>query len=102
MSNDHPAYAAIYAVVRRIPPGRVCSYGRVAALAGFPGHARMVGYALHHLPHTHAVPWWRVLNARGYISNAYHRDEQRARLQAEGVAVDNQDCVNLPTYLWVE
>ena len=39
-------YARIYAVVRRIPRGRVATYGQVARLAGFPGHARMVGYAL--------------------------------------------------------
>lgn len=83
MEADSP-YAAIYAVVSRIPPGRVCTYGRVAALAGLPGHARMVGYALHLLlPHS-VVPWWRVINRAGRISNVYAADEQRARLQAEG------------------
>ncbi|WP_129628620.1 MGMT family protein [Candidatus Oscillochloris fontis] len=100
MSSQHPAYAAIYAVVRTIPPGKVSSYGRIAILAGFPGHARMVGYALHSLHTTHDVPWWRVINAHGYISNAYHRDEQRARLLAEGVAVDARDHVNLHEYGW--
>lgn len=79
------AYAAVYDVVRRIPPGSVSSYGVIAALAGLPGAARMVGYALHALPLSSDVPWWRVVNRLGVISNAYHAEEQAARLAAEGV-----------------
>lgn len=95
-------YAAIYAVVRRIPYGRVCSYGRVALLAGLPNHARLVGYALHALrgEGSDDVPWWRVINRSGYISNAYEPDLQRARLEAEGIAVDDHDRVDLRQYLW--
>ncbi len=99
MEADSP-YAAIYAVVSRIPPGRVCTYGRVAALAGLPGHARMVGYALHLLlPHS-VVPWWRVINRAGRISNVYAADEQRARLQAEGVEVSDEYRIDLARFLW--
>ncbi len=96
------SYAAIYAVVRRIPYGRVSSYGRVAALAGYPGHARLVGYALHALRADGGpeVPWWRVINRNGYISNAYEPTLQRARLEAEGVLVDERDRVDLARYLW--
>ncbi len=96
------SYEAIYAVVRRIPPGRVCNYGRVAALAGYPNHARLVGYALHALrtgPGAE-VPWWRVINRQGYISNAYEPALQRALLEAEGVAVDDRERVDLARYLW--
>jgi methylated-DNA-protein-cysteine methyltransferase-like protein len=93
-------YDDIYAIVRRIPPGQVSSYGRVAQLAGLPGHARMVGYALHALHGDGAVPWWRVVNAAGYISNAYGREHQRSRLAAEGVAVDDRDRVDLVRHLW--
>jgi methylated-DNA-protein-cysteine methyltransferase related protein len=100
MPIDHSPYDDIYAVVSRIPPGRVSSYGRVAALAGLPGHARMVGYALHALRGDRAVPWWRVVNASGYISNAYNREHQRSRLAAEGVAVDERDRIDLASYLW--
>ena len=57
-----------YSVVRRIPRGRVATYGQVAALAGLPRHARQVGYALHALPEDTDVPWHRVVNARGEIS----------------------------------
>lgn len=96
------SYAAIYAVVRQIPCGRVCSYGRVAVLAGYPGHARLVGYALHALRASGSdeVPWWRVVNRNGFISNAYEPALQRARLEAEGVQVDESDRVDLERSLW--
>ena len=60
----------IYAVVRRIPRGRVATYGQVAFLAGLPGHARQVGYALAALPEGSRMPWHRVLNAQGSASPA--------------------------------
>jgi methylated-DNA-protein-cysteine methyltransferase-like protein len=96
------SYEAIYEVVRRIPHGRVSSYGRVALLAGLPGRARMVGYALHALRGSagEQVPWWRVINRDGYISNAYEPAQQRARLEAEGVYVDGRERVDLGRYLW--
>lgn len=96
------SYEAIYAVVRRIPYGRVCSYGRVALLAGLPGQARLVGYALHALRRAagEEVPWWRVINAQGYISNAYAAALQRSMLEAEGVEVDQRERVDLARYLW--
>ena len=65
---EEPRWERIYAVVRRIPRGRVASYGQVAALAGLPRHARQVGYALHALPEGSDVPWHRVINARGEVS----------------------------------
>ena len=55
-------------MVRRIPQGRVATYGQVAALAGLPRHARQVGYALHALPEGTDVPWHRVVNAKGEVS----------------------------------
>src|SRR5436853_7228935 len=58
----------IYAVVRRIPRGRVATYGGVARLAGLPGQARLVGYALHALRTGSVLPWHRVTNARGHGS----------------------------------
>ena len=65
---EEPRWERIYAVVRRIPRGRVASYGQVAALAGLPRHARQVGYALHALPEGSDVPWHRFINARGEVS----------------------------------
>jgi methylated-DNA-protein-cysteine methyltransferase-like protein len=98
-------YAQIYATVCRIPRGKVSSYGRIAALAGLAGHARLVGYALHALRSgspegADAVPWWRVINAAGYISNAYEPALQRALLEGEGVAVDEHERIDLARYMW--
>lgn len=92
----------IYAVVRRIPRGRVATYGQVAALAGLRGQARLVGYALAALDVDSDVPWHRVVNARGAISlpaTGHSALIQRARLQEEGVAIDEARLV-LDRWVW--
>jgi methylated-DNA-protein-cysteine methyltransferase-like protein len=99
----HDRRAPIYAVVSMIPRGRVASYGQVAALAGVPGQARQVGYALAALDPAHELPWHRVINARGEISRrAVRGDEQRQRalLEAEGVRFDADGRVSLARYGW--
>jgi methylated-DNA-protein-cysteine methyltransferase-like protein len=92
----------IYAVVKRIPRGRVATYGQVAALAGLPRHARQVGYALHALPEGSDVPWHRVINARGEVSPratpGWDR-LQRALLERERVLGEN-GRVDLDRYRW--
>jgi len=97
-------YQAIYDVVRRIPQGRVATYGQVARLAGMPGRARLVGYALSALRGQIPVPWHRVVNAQGRIScrsDSGSADlEQRLRLESEGVIFDAQDRIPLERYLW--
>jgi methylated-DNA-protein-cysteine methyltransferase-like protein len=83
------SYDRIWKVVSRIPRGRVSTYGRIAALAGRPGHARLVGYALHGLPPGNDIPWHRVINARGEISfppGSRSWREQRRLLVEEGIA----------------
>jgi len=91
----------IHAVVRRIPRGRVATYGQVAALAGMGGAARQVGYALHALPAHSTVPWHRVLNARGVISLPGGTGlEQRMRLEAEGIGFDARGRVKLARVQW--
>jgi methylated-DNA-protein-cysteine methyltransferase-like protein len=103
MAEAGSSYKCIYALVRCIPPGRVSSYGRVAALAGLPGQARLVGYALHALRSSGedgAVPWWRVINAAGRISNGYEPALQRALLEAEGICFDERERVDLSRFLW--
>jgi methylated-DNA-protein-cysteine methyltransferase-like protein len=97
------SYEQIYVVVRRIPRGRVATYGQVAALAGLGRHARQVGYALHALPHGTTVPWHRVINARGEVSRRSATGDdvvQRLRLEAEGVAFDGRGRVDLELYQW--
>jgi len=93
----------IYAVVKRIPRGRVATYGQVATLAGLDGHARQVGYALHDLPPQSNVPWHRVINARGEISARSAGDShelQRMLLEAEGVDFSLDGRVELKKYRW--
>ena len=96
-------YERIYAVVRRIPRGRVATYGQVADLAGLPGHARQVGYALHALDPARRLPWHRVINARGEVSPrsapGYERI-QRHHLEREGVEFDPAGRVSLSRYAW--
>jgi methylated-DNA-protein-cysteine methyltransferase-like protein len=94
--------AALYAVVRRIPRGRVATYGQVARLAGLAGQARLVGYALSALPDGSDVPWHRVINAGGGISAraaAGWGEEQRVRLEAEGVRFSGER-LSLARYQW--
>lgn len=89
-------------MVRRIPRGRVATYGQIATLAGLPGHARQVGYALHALPNSTAVPWQRVVNAAGAISLRPMSGgiSQRMLLEKEGVRFDARDRISLPRFGW--
>jgi methylated-DNA-protein-cysteine methyltransferase-like protein len=63
-------YQLIYSVIKRIPRGRVATYGQIAEIAGIGGHARQVGYALHALPSDSGVPWHRVVNSFGSACSA--------------------------------
>jgi len=90
----------VYAVVARVPRGRVITYGQLAALAGRPRAARMVGWIAHTgLPR---LPWQRVVNrfgglARGYTGGRYgHRRD----LEREGVVVRDDNTVDLARYQW--
>ncbi|HTS87216.1 MAG TPA: methylated-DNA--[protein]-cysteine S-methyltransferase [Gemmatimonadales bacterium] len=97
-----PAYQRIYALVRRIPRGRVATYGQIAALAGLARAARQVGYALHALPSGSSVPWHRVINSAGRISLPPESGglEQRFRLLKEGVVPDAGGRVSLARHQW--
>jgi methylated-DNA-protein-cysteine methyltransferase-like protein len=97
-------YQRIYNIVKRIPPGRVATYGQVAALAGLPGHARQVGYALHALPEHSVVPWHRVVNAKGGISLRSIMGAELAQqqlLSREGVRLDAKGRVSLTRHRWI-
>jgi methylated-DNA-protein-cysteine methyltransferase related protein len=96
-------YGDIWEVVKRIPVGRVATYGQIAVLAGLPGHARQVGYALHHLPDNSHVPWHRVINASGGISlhsDPAVRSLQRGMLESEGISFCAGDAVDLVRFRW--
>lgn len=97
------SYARIYAVVRRIPRGRVASYGQVARLAGLPGRARQVGYAMYALPKGSRVPWHRVINAQGMVSRRRVPGAeltQRMLLEKEGVRFGARGRISLDRFGW--
>ena len=90
-----------YAVIKRIPRGMVMSYAGVARQCGRPGAQRVVGYALRALPSGSKVPWWRVINSQGRISNSSSPDapqRQRKILLAEGVEVSEDYRIHLRLY----
>jgi methylated-DNA-protein-cysteine methyltransferase-like protein len=92
-----------YAVVRRVPRGRVATYGQIAALSGFPRHARQVGYALNALKDGSRVPWHRVINSSGRISpraDPGWGNLQLRMLEAEGIEFGPGDRVSLERYGW--
>jgi methylated-DNA-protein-cysteine methyltransferase-like protein len=95
-------WGRVYAVVRRVPRGRVATYGQVARLAGLANGARQAGYALHALPPHTAVPWHRVLNASGRISlrDVAGAVSQRLLLEREGVRFDAGGHVDLARFQW--
>lgn len=102
-SRTSSTHETILAVVRRIPRGRVATYGQVAALAGLVRQPRLVGYALHALPSSTAVPWHRVVNARGMISiraDGTASLSQRLLLEREGVHFDGRGRVSLERHQW--
>jgi methylated-DNA-protein-cysteine methyltransferase related protein len=98
------SYEKIYATVRKIPRGRVTTYGNVARLAGLPGQPRLVGYALSALRDGTALPWHRVINAQGRLSlervGSSSGLTQRVRLEREGVKFDAAGRVSLARFGW--
>lgn len=92
-----------YAIVRRIPYGRVATYGQIAKLTRLPGHARQVGYALNALPERNNVPWHRVINSEGKISPRADPGwvlMQLRMLEGEGIEFGPGDRVSLDRYGW--
>ncbi len=86
-----------------IPAGKLCTYGKIAEIAGLPRYARLVGSTLKNLPSGSRIPWHRVVNSQGRISFPEGSDAQRKqvqRLEAEGVILTGGKY-NLRHYLWM-
>jgi len=96
------AWKAVYAMVRRIPRGRVMTYGQIAVLLESRLSPRAVGWAMHGCPK--GVPWQRVVNALGACSTdrlpGMPPGLQRAMLEAEGIAFRKNGTVDLTRYRW--
>ncbi|MBN8909637.1 MAG: MGMT family protein [Rhodospirillales bacterium] len=106
MPQGDAAVAAICAVIRRIPKGWVATYGQVAAKAGLPRRARLVGQVLQRLDPSSDVPWHRVVNARGEVSYTLSRNGsdriQQELLEQEGIEFDDRNRFDLERFRWLD
>ncbi|MEK6796677.1 MAG: MGMT family protein [Spirochaetota bacterium] len=96
-------YRRVYAETKRIPRGKVTTYGTIARVLGSFRASRAVGYALMHTPMDENIPWQRVINARGTISiggNADRPAVQKRLLVREGVHFDKSGTVDMKKYFW--
>lgn len=100
---EKTVFERIYDVVRKIPYGKVATYGQVAMIAGNPRWARAVGYALHANPDPEGIPCYRVVNRFGRTAPAFAfggEERQAELLRAEGIEVSEDGTVDLEKFLW--
>jgi methylated-DNA-protein-cysteine methyltransferase-like protein len=94
----------IWSVIRKIPRGRVATYGQIAALAGIPGQPRRVSQALHAAPPASSIPWQRVVSAGGVLGLARYDAMagwgQRVLLEQEGVRFGRRGRISLSEFGW--
>lgn len=97
-------YDSIYETVRKIPFGKVSTYGQIAELSGMYGKARLVGYALFRVDIKDDIPWHRVINAKGEISYSFQRQGgdylQKVLLEEEGIEFKDNGKIDLHKYRW--
>lgn len=95
--------ARVYALVRACPPGRVTTYGWLAAAVGYPRGARMVGWFMNATPKGGEVPAQRVINSKGELTGSWafgQRGRMRQLLEEEGIVFDADGRVDLKRYGW--
>jgi methylated-DNA-protein-cysteine methyltransferase-like protein len=97
-SREGSFFAQVYAVVARIPAGRVASYGQIARMVGRPRAARMVGWAMRSCPD--GLPWQRVVMRDGAVTGGLCAEIRRARLAAEGYAFLPDGRVDMRRHAW--
>ncbi len=97
-------FEKIYEVVKKIPCGKVCTYGHIAAMAGNPHWSRVVGYALHVNPEPGTIPCHRVVTRNGEVSKAFAfggENMQRLMLAEEGIEFLEDGTVDLKRFIWL-
>lgn len=103
MMDKQPGYRErVYKLVRRIPRGRVMTYGQIAELLGDGYTPRTVGFVMHNSDDK--TPWHRVINAQGGCSTGHvvlPQDKQQRMLEGEGVKFNKQGRCDLETYVWI-
>jgi methylated-DNA-protein-cysteine methyltransferase related protein len=100
-----PFKAKVIEIVKIVPYGKVVSYGQVALYAGVPRAARQVGWILNSLEDEISLPWWRVINNKGYISikGNRHNDRslQKKLLEQEGIIVQEDFTLDIEHYRFI-
>ena len=95
---DEAFYERVYAQVRQVPPGTVCTYGTIAELAGYPRAAREVGLAMSRVQRAWNLPCHRIVNAKGTLAPSYAfggKANQRKLLEDEGVTFLDEDTIDM-------
>jgi len=89
-------------IMKKIPPGKVATYGQIAAYAGNPHATRQVVWILHSSSQKDKLPWHRVVNSKGRISlkTNYGYETQKELLEKEGIKFDKDDNIDFGRYLW--
>lgn len=97
-----PFHQRVKQTIRRIPKGKVATYGQIAALAGDPRGARQVSWVLHSSSEKDKLPWHRVINGQGRISLPVNMgyELQRAMLSDEGIEFGLRDTIDLERFQW--
>lgn len=94
----------VYNVVKTIPQGTVASYGQIALMIGIPRTARQVGWVLAKVTDEQQIPWWRIINNKGYISiknNEYSAMEQKQKLEKENIKVTDDFQIDIKKYRYI-
>lgn len=103
MDTQESFYQRVYDVVRRIPYGRVTTYGAIARFLGAPGSARMVGWALNASHMSVDVPAHRVVNRNGFLTGKHHfmgTNLMQQLLENEGVVIQENQVVAMQDFFW--
>ena len=96
-------FEQVYAVVQKIPLGRVTSYGAIARYLGHPQSSRMVGYAMNASHHRPELPAHRVVNRNGLLSGKHHFPGSKLMqqlLESEGSTVKNDQIIDFKDFFW--
>ncbi|MDF2523611.1 MAG: cysteine methyltransferase [Clostridiales bacterium] len=96
-------FEEVYSIVKKIPKGKVATYGQIAKLMGQPRKSKMVGWALHSNPTPGVIPCHRVVNRMGELSGSFAfggADVQKQLLVEEGIKFSSQGIIDLQQYLW--
>ena len=99
----NPFTSAVKNLIKKIPEGKVCTYGILAASAGNPQAARQVARILHACSRKDGLPWHRVVNRFGKISLKPYEgyENQKQLLKAEGIVFDPDDAICFDSFLWI-